>query len=374
MPMPIAIIAGEPNSISSEIIFKSWKLRKRYPHRPFFIIGSVKLLNLQRKKLKQSIKINVIKKNFKKKDLKKNALPVYNVNYSQQKPFQKISTKSNKYIFKCFDEAIKFIKYNKIQGFINCPVSKETLFNKKHQGVTEFLSKKAGNSGKEVMLLYNKNLSVSPLTTHIPLNKVSKKIIKKNIIKKVNTINKFYKKIFDKKPNIGILGLNPHNFSSQKISEEKKVITPAIKIIRGKKINTINKFYKKIFYKKPNIAILGLNPHNFSSQKISEEKKVISPAIKIIRRKKIKVTGPISPDTSFMLYKKNKFDVIFGMYHDQVLTPYKALFKYNAINITLGLPYIRISPDHGVAQNIVGQNIANPRSLIESVKFFSLIK
>jgi len=323
MPMPIAIIAGEPNSISSEIIFKSWKLRKRYPHRPFFIIGSVKLLNLQKKKLKQSIKINVIKKNFKKKDLQKNALPVYNVNYSQQKPFQKISTKSNKYIFKCFDEAIKLIKYNKIQGFINCPVSKETLFNKKHQGVTEFLSKKAGNSGKEVMLLYNKNLSVSPLTTHIPLNKVSKKIIKKNIIKKINTINKFYKKIFYKKPNIGILGLNPHNFSSQKISEEKKVISPAIKIIRGKKI---------------------------------------------------KVTGPISPDTSFMLYKKNKFDVIFGMYHDQVLTPYKALFKYNAINITLGLPYIRISPDHGIAQNIVGQNIANPRSLIESVKFFSLIK
>ena len=61
MPMPIAIIAGEPNSISSEIIFKSWKLRKRYPHRPFFIIGSVKLLNLQKKKLKQSIKINLIK-------------------------------------------------------------------------------------------------------------------------------------------------------------------------------------------------------------------------------------------------------------------------------------------------------------------------
>ena len=74
------------------------------------------------------------------------------------------------------------------------------------------------------------------------------------------------------------------------------------------------------------------------------------------------------------LYKDYKLDVIFGMYHDQILTPYKTLFKYDAINITLGLPYIRISPDHGVAENIIGKNIANPKSLIESIKFFNLIK
>jgi 4-hydroxythreonine-4-phosphate dehydrogenase len=75
-----------------------------------------------------------------------------------------------------------------------------------------------------------------------------------------------------------------------------------------------------------------------------------------------------------MLFKRYKLDVIFGMYHDQVLSPFKALFEYNAINITLGLPYIRISPDHGVAENIIGKNIANPRSLIESIKFFNYIK
>jgi len=72
-------------------------------------------------------------------------------------------------------------------------------------------------------------------------------------------------------------------------------------------------------------------------------------------------------------FKKYKFDVIVGMYHDQVLTPFKALFQYEAINITLGLPYIRISPDHGVAENIVGKNIANPNSLIYSIKFFNYI-
>ena len=74
-----------------------------------------------------------------------------------------------------------------------------------------------------------------------------------------------------------------------------------------------------------------------------------------------------------MIYKKYKFDVIVGMYHDQVLTPFKALFKYDAINITLGLPFIRISPDHGVAEDIVGKGSANPESLIKSIKFFNYI-
>ena len=256
-------------------------------------------------------------------DLNGNELPVYNVEYKQKKPFQKISNKSNKYIFKSFDIAIDLIKNKKILGFINCPVSKQTLFKNKYQGITEFLSKKANVEDNEVMLIYNKKLSVSPLTTHIPLDQVSKKINKLKIIKKVKIINNFYKKVFN-----------------------------------------IN----------PNIAVLGLNPHNFSPAKKSEEKEIILPAIKTIKKSRIKVIGPISPDTSFMLFKRYKLDVILGMYHDQVLTPFKALFEYNAINITLGLPYIRISPDHGVAENIIGKNIANPRSLIESIKFFNYIK
>jgi len=86
------------------------------------------------------------------------------------------------------------------------------------------------------------------------------------------------------------------------------------------------------------------------------------------------VIGPLSPDTSFMISKRYNLDVILGMYHDQVLTPFKALFKYDAINITLGLPYFRISPDHGIAKNIIGKKIANPKSLIESIKFFNYVK
>jgi len=269
----IAIIAGEPNSISSEIIFKSWKLKNQFIHKPLFVIGSIRLLNLQRKKLKYQIKIKKINDRFRINDLKGGELPVYDIEYNQKKPFEKISNKSNKYIFKCFDAATKFVKDKKILGFINCPISKEHLFKNKYQGITEFLSKKIGKIGNEVMLIYNKKLSTSPVT-------LSKK---------------------------------------------------------------------------------------------SEEKEIINKAIKTLIKLKIKVTGPVAADSSFMIFKKYKFDVIIGMYHDQVLTPFKALYNFKAINITLGLPYIRISPDHGVAENITGKKIANPRSLIESIKFFNYI-
>ncbi len=173
------------------------------------------------------------------------------------------------------------------------------------------------------MLIYNKKLSVSPITTHIPLNQVSRKINKLEIVKKVKIISNFY---------------------------------------------------KKIFRKSPNIAIMGLNPHNFSSKKKSEEKEIILPAVKAIKKLGIKAMGPISPDAFFAIFKQYKIDVIVGMYHDQVLSPFKTLFKYDAINITLGLPYIRISPDHGVAENIIGKNVADPKSLIESIKFFNCVK
>ena len=218
---------------------------------------------------------------------------------------------------------MKFVKNKKIIGFVNCPIVKETLFKNKHQGITEFLAKKSRSKNKEVMLIYNKKLSVSPITTHIPLSEVNKKIDQYKIVKKVKVIDSFY---------------------------------------------------KKVFKKKPNFAILWLNPHNFSSLKKSEEKEIIAKAIKSLIKLKIKVMGPVAPDSSFMLFKKNKFDVIIGMYHDQVLTPFKALFNFNAINVTLGLPYIRTSPDHGIAENIVGKRIANPKSLIESIKFFNYIK
>ena len=322
MKKSIAIIAGEPNSISSEIIFKCWKLRKKFTTNPIFIIGSIDLLNSQKKKLNYKIKLKKINDCLSLSNLKSNEMPIYDIKYEQKKPFEKISSKSNKYILKSFNLAMKLAINKKILGFVNCPISKETFFNKKYQGVTEFLAKKSRVKDNVAMLLYNKELSVSPLTTHISLKQVSKKISKSKIVRKVKILNNFYKKVFKKKPKIAILGLNPHNFSTLKKSEEKEII-----------------------------------------------KKAVDKLLKL----KIKVYGPIPADSSFMIFKKDKFNIILGMYHDQVLAPFKALYGFKAVNVTAGLPYIRVSPDHGIAKNITCKNIANPTSLIESIKFFKYL-
>ena len=94
----------------------------------------------------------------------------------------------------------------------------------------------------------------------------------------------------------------------------------------------------------------------------------------ILKKKKIRIVGPIPPDSSFLNYKQYNLDVVVGMYHDQVLTTFKSLFGYKAVNVTLGLPIVRTSPDHGIAEDIIGKKRANPYSLLEAIKFFNYIK
>ena len=131
----------------------------------------------------------------------------------------------------------------------------------------------------------------------------------------------------------------------------------------------ISEFYKKNLKKKPKIAITGLNPHCESNFKSSEENKYIKPAIKSLIKKNYNVSGPFAADTIFMNEQSKNYDVIIGMYHDQVLTPLKSLFGFDAINITLGLPFTRISPDHGPNSSMLGKNLSDPQSLIKALKF-----
>ena len=140
------------------------------------------------------------------------------------------------------------------------------------------------------------------------------------------------------------------------------------KIIKDK-IYLIDKFYKQKFNIKPTIGVLGLNPHCESIDKFNEDEKIIKPVVTELSKKKIKISGPYSADTIFLKKNRTKFNVIVGMYHDQVLTPLKTLFEYDAINITLGLPFLRISPDHGPNVSMLGKNLSNPLSLIKAISF-----
>ncbi len=133
---------------------------------------------------------------------------------------------------------------------------------------------------------------------------------------------------------------------------------------------TLSKEFKAHFKKRPKIAVLGLNPHNDEFSINSEEYKEIIPAINTLKKKGININGPFSSDSFFINNYKN-FNVLVGMYHDQVLTPFKTLFQFDAINITLGLNYIRLSPDHGPALNLIGKKSASSLSLLRCIQFIN---
>ena len=313
---PIIVVAGEPNSIFSEILFKSLKNRKFKS--PIILIASKKLIELQMKSLNMVRKIRVIDtSNLKKTKLNNKVINLINVNFNQKKPFVLITSKSNNYIKKSFDTALKILKQKITNKFINGPVSKKYFLKKKYLGITEYLAYKT-KTKNYAMLIYNKKLSVCPITTHLPLKKVSKNINKKMIEEKIKLLNIFFKK------------------------------------------------YNK---NKPTMAITGLNPHCESVDGFNEDEKIITPTIKSLVKQNYKVFGPYAADTIFLKKNRNKYDIVVGMYHDQVLTPMKALFEYDAINITLGLPFLRVSPDHGPNEKMIGKNKSNPLSLIKALTF-----
>jgi len=135
------------------------------------------------------------------------------------------------------------------------------------------------------------------------------------------------------------------------------------------KVKIINSFWKKRFKRKPNIAITGLNPHCESIDSFNEDTKIILPTVKFLKKNNFNVFGPFPADTIFLKNNRDKFEVIIGMYHDQILTPSKTLFEYDAINLTVGLPFIRVSPDHGPNVQMLGKNTSNPLSLTRSIQF-----
>ena len=242
---PILIVAGEPNSVFLEIFFKV--INKNKIKSPIILISSKKILKLQMKKLKFKKQIKIIERlNLKKQKLDNKTINLINIDYNQKKAFEKISTKSNSYIQNSFKLAFKIIKENNIHKFINGPVSKKTFLKKKFLGITEYIASKFLIK-ETVMLIYNKKLSVCPITTHEPLKLVTKKINKKNISEKVSLINNFYKKNFNLKPKIAILGINPHCESIHKYNEDERIIKPCVNSLK-KKYNVSGPFSADTLY------------------------------------------------------------------------------------------------------------------------------
>ncbi len=310
----VGISLGDPSGISPEILVKALT-SKKIPKKDvaYIVYGSKNTLLKTSKDLNINLKFNVINS---LEEIKKSGfylLNLYDKDFQPGKP----SKESGKASVIFLENAVKDVLNKKTDGIVTLPISKKWIMESgfKYAGHTDYLAD-VSNTKDYVMALVCKKMKVGLITTHIPIKDVPSKITKDSIISKIKVIDRELKEKFD--------------------------------------------------IKNPSIAVVGLNPHASDGGNIgNEEIEIITPALNQLKEEGINVVGPLSADTAFNRYKD--FDIFVAMYHDQGLIPLKLLCFRKAVNITLGLPFIRTSPDHGTGYDIAGKNLADPSSLIESI-------
>ncbi len=317
----ILITAGEPASISSEITVKAIKKLKKISNSELIIITDPDLIKNELKNLNLPGRLNILKNSLNFKDFKEDYINIFPIKL-REKTFPGILNKKNSnFVMNAIKTSVNLLLQKKANAMVTNPINKFIMKSKrfKFNGHTEYLGHLSKFRKKPLMMLESEKLRVVPLTTHIPVSSVSKILNTKMIIDKINILNK-----------------------------------------------ELTEIYK---IKNPKIHISGLNPHSGDGGKIGkEELRIIYPAIRKLEEIGVNVKGPIPGDTLFQKNKIKEYDVAVCMYHDQALIPIKTLYSGNIINTTLGLDFIRTSPDHGTALDIAGKKKADPSSLILAIK------
>tara|TARA_B100001029_G_scaffold40561_1_gene31555 strand:+ start:253 stop:1251 length:999 start_codon:yes stop_codon:yes gene_type:complete len=319
----VVLTMGDPSGIGTEITIKSWKSKKIKT--PFFVIHDPLYVEKIIKKMGVKVKIKII--DHPKDALKcfKNYLPVFAIKIDKKTKLGFPNKKNSRSILESINKAVYFVKNGDATSMVTNPISKEIInkIQKNFKGHTEYLAKK-DKQKSFCMMMINSKIKAVPLTTHLPLKKVSQNITEKLIVETSQLIHKTLKKDFKKgNPKIAITGLNPH-------SGDKGVIG-------------------------------------------DEEKKIIIPAIKKCKKRKIRLNGPISADSAFISSNLKTYDAFLCMYHDQALIAAKVIDFENTVNYTAGLSYVRTSPDHGTGYDISKKFIANESSLISAINASILI-
>ena len=317
----ILITAGEPASISSEITIKAIKKIKKESNSELILITDPSLIKHEINNLNKSVKLNILDKKLNFKDYKNDFINIIPIKLNEKTIPGILNKKNSDFVLKSIKMSVDFLLQKKANAVVTNPINKFIMksSNFKFNGHTEYLGHLSKFNKKPIMMLESKKLRVVPLTTHIPISSVSKKLNTKMIIEKINILN-----------------------------------------------NELINIYK---IKNPKIYISGLNPHSGDGGKIGkEELTLIYPAIKKLEKLGLHVKGPFPGDTLFQKNKIKEYDVAVCMYHDQALIPIKTLYSGNIINTTLGLDFIRTSPDHGTALDIAGKKKADPNSLILAIK------
>jgi 4-hydroxythreonine-4-phosphate dehydrogenase len=317
----VAVTMGDASGIGPEVIVKAF-LNPEIQNtvRPI-VVGDARIMKAALKFAKgQPVEVNAVKRVLEAKFQNGviDVLDLQNLDPSKIKIGQ-ICAPCGKAAIQYLEKAIKLAMDGDVDAIATAPINKEAMHKAgyKFHGHTEILAKRT-RTKNYAMMFVSDPFWVMLVTTHLPLNKVSKAVTKKRVLQTIKLANEFLYSVRGKKPKIGVAGLNPHAGEG---------------------------------------GIFG-----------TEEKKAIKPAVEEAKRMGINVKGPISPDGIFYLANVGLFDIVIAMYHDQGLIPLKLLSFNRSVNVTVGLPIIRTSVDHGTGFDIAGKGWANPTSLIEAIK------
>jgi 4-hydroxythreonine-4-phosphate dehydrogenase len=321
----LLVTQGDPAGVGIELTLSLWLDRDRLGLPPFALVGSANAVRFRASEMGLQVPVIAVEGPEAAAGCFATALPVIDHGLDcMARAGHPVATSAAGTI-EAIRLSVDLVQAGRAAAIVTNPVSKSVLYEAgfAHPGHTEYLAALATSSGQPpplpVMLIWSELLAVVPVTIHIPLRQVPERLTSDLIVRTAIVIDEAYRKLF------GIAA--------------------------------------------PRLAVAGLNPHAGENGTLgSEDAAVVAPAIETLQRRGITAFGPLSADTMFHPRAREHYDVALTMYHDQGLIPAKTLAFDDGVNVTLGLPFIRTSPDHGTAFDIAGKGIARPDSLLAAIR------
>ena len=321
--LPLALTLGEPAGIGPDLTIHLWRHRAELRPPPFYLIGQPEFIQLRANQLGVDITTSIVAPSQAIKCFQR-ALPIVPLDAAITATPGKPDASSAPAAIASIRRAVDDVLAGRAAAIVTNPIAKNVLYRSgfAEPGHTEFLAKLAqeatGHSTRPVMMLWSPELAVVPVTIHLPLKDVATQL------------------------------------TTELIVETARI--------------TARDLTRRFGISRPRLAIAGLNPHAGEEGALgAEDAAIVAPAVKRLQDEGIDAVGPMPADTMFHARARATYDVALCMYHDQALIPIKTLAFDHAVNVTLGLPFVRTSPDHGTAFDIAGKGTADPSSLIAAL-------
>jgi 4-hydroxythreonine-4-phosphate dehydrogenase len=321
---PLALTLGEPAGIGPDLALALWTQREALGVPPFLLLGDPAYLDARARGL--GLAVNIAESDAgKARGMFASALPVMPLGMKASAAPGKPDDSSAPIAKAAIERAVALVQASDAAAVVTNPIAKSVMQASgfAFPGHTEFLAHLAVRAGAKpplpVMLIWSDALAVVPVTIHVPLKDVARLL------------------------------------TADLIVETGRIVA--------------REFVRRFGIARPRLALCGLNPHAGEHGTLGhEDDDIVRPAVERLKAEGIDATGPWSADTLFHAGARQRYDVVLGMYHDQVLIPAKTLAFDRAVNVTLGLPFVRTSPDHGTAFDLAGSGKANPSSLLAALK------